>query len=68
MAIVAKRKDGTIVAKDEEIISFRGETFIFQEADQRGRNRVYVTHKTEGYSAEYFPSVFDLTLDEIDAG
>ena len=70
--LVAKKKDGTVVKEGDVIKSFRGEKAIFNGASRanefvkggRRSGKVVVTWKKDGFRAEYYDNVFDLTVYE----
>lgn len=62
--IVAKLKDGTVLREGDKVKTFRDEEAVFISADQNGRNRVYCKQGTA--HCEWFPSVIDATLEEVD--
>lgn len=58
------RSDGREVHEGETITSFRDEAFKFVQVTRQG-SRVYAESET-GLKQEYFPSVFNLTIEEVD--
>jgi hypothetical protein len=61
MKYTVTRKDGTVVAEGDKIVSFRDETWTFL-AVTRGGSRIYASHDAKGYKQEFFPTVFNLTI------
>lgn len=70
--LVARKKDGTAVKEGDVIKSFRGEKAIFNEASRanehvkggRRSGKIVVTWESDGFRAEYYDDVFDLTVYE----
>lgn len=67
MSYVVKSKDGEVVKAGDIIRSFRGERATLISCSHP--RRVYVQWNDDPYGArkqEYYPSVFDLTIQEAE--
>lgn len=65
MRKIAVREDGTEVKRGDEITSFKGEAYEF-DSITRGGSRVYAKSKTREWDQEFFPSVFGLTVVDVE--